>query len=151
MSTPTPLKWRPPARVRPLAIGLARRGDTLLVMLVSDDHGTLKGVRPPGGTIEFMESAATALAREFQEELGTGIAIEGPMRVIENIYEHHGAPGHDIVFVYPIRLLEPALYARDRLTIDEGNGVLVQAEWFPLARIRSGEVLLFPKGLDALL
>ena len=151
MTTPILQKWRPPARIRPLAIGLARREDSLLVMLVSDDQGALKGVRPPGGTIEFMESAATALAREFQEEFGTGIAIEGPMRVLENFYEHHGAPGHEIVFAYPIRLLEPALYARDRITIDEGNGVLVQAEWFPLARIRSGEVALFPKGLDALL
>ena len=151
MTSPTVVQWRPPARIRPLAIGLARHGDQLLVMRVCDDHGALKGVRPPGGTIEFGESAAAAVAREFQEEFGAAIAIEGPPHVLENIYEHHGHPGHEIVFVYPIRLLDAKLHARDRFAIDEGNGNVFEAEWFDLARIRSGEVKLFPTGLDALL
>ncbi len=151
MNSPTAVQWRPPARIRPLAIGLARRGDRLLVMRVCDDQGALKGVRPPGGTIEFMESAAAAVTREFQEEFGAAIAIEGPAQVIENRYEHHGQPGHEIVLAFPIRLLDESLYARDRFTIDEGNGNVFEAEWFDLARIRSGEVKLFPTGLDALL
>ena len=68
MNAPTVVQWRPPARIRPLVIGLARRGDQLLVMRVCDDNGALKGARPPGGTVEFGESAAAAVAREFQEE-----------------------------------------------------------------------------------
>lgn len=143
--------WRPAARIRPLAIGIARRGDQILVMRVLDDAGALKGVRPPGGTIEFQETAAVALAREFQEEFGCAIAVEGAAQVLENLYEHHGAPGHEIVFVYPIRLLDAGFYARDRFTIDEGNGMLVEAEWFDLARLRAGEVALFPDGLAALI
>ena len=66
-------------------------------------------------------------------------------------YEHHGHPGHEIVFVYAIRLLDAALTARERFAIDEGNGNVFEAEWFDLARIRSGEVKLFPAGLAALL
>ena len=151
MNSPAIVQWRPPARIRPLAIGLARRGDQLLVMRVCDDHGALKGVRPPGGTVEFGERAAAALVREFQEEFGAAIAIEGAPQVIENFYEHHGHPGHEIVFVYAIRLLDAALTARERFAIDEGNGNVFEAEWFDLARIRSGEVKLFPMGLDALL
>jgi ADP-ribose pyrophosphatase YjhB (NUDIX family) len=147
----TIVQWRPAARIRPLAIGLARRGDRLLAMRVTDDHGALKGVRPPGGTVEFMESAAAAVAREFQEEFSAAIAIEGPAQVLENLYEHHGHPGHEIVFAFPIRLLDESFYARARFTIDEGNGNVFDAEWFDLARIRSGEVKLFPTGLAALL
>jgi ADP-ribose pyrophosphatase YjhB (NUDIX family) len=143
--------WRPAARIRALAIGIARRGEQILVMRVLDDAGALKGVRPPGGTIEFKETAAAALAREFQEEFGCAIAIEGPAQVLENLYEHHGAPGHEIVFAFPIRLLDAGLHARDRFTIDEGNGMLLEAEWLELARIRSGEIALFPEGLAALI
>lgn len=120
-------------------------------MRVLDNHGALRGVRPPGGSVEFMETAAAAVAREFQEEFGWAIAIEGPARVLENLYEHHGQPGHEIVFAYPIRVLAAAAYARDRFTIDEGNGAVFEAEWFDLTRIRSDEVALFPAGLAALL
>jgi 8-oxo-dGTP pyrophosphatase MutT (NUDIX family) len=151
MNTGAIPSWRPAGRIRALAVGIARRGDQLLVMRVLDDAGALKGVRPLGGTIEFRETAAAALAREFREELGCAIAIEGPAQVLENLYEHHGAPGHEIVFAFAIRLLDPAFYARDRFTIDEGNGMVLDAEWFPLARIRTGEVKLFPDGLAALL
>jgi ADP-ribose pyrophosphatase YjhB (NUDIX family) len=149
MTDPPVPRWRPAPRIRPLAIGLARRGDRLLVMRVFDDSGALKGVRPPGGAIEFGETAAAALAREFREEFGCEIAIEGPPAVLENLYEHHGAPGHEIVFAFPIRVVDDALAMAERFLLGEGNGVIVDAEWFDLARIRSGEVALFPAGLAA--
>lgn len=139
--------WRPKPVIRPIAIGIAQRGDEILVVRVPDDLGDLKGCRPPGGGIEFLESAADALAREFAEELGTAIEITAGPIVIENRYDHHGAPGHEIVFVHRVRLADPALYARDRVVITEDNGQSLTAEWVALSRFRSGEIALFPAGL----
>jgi hypothetical protein len=50
--------WRPKPFIRPVAIGVIRRGDELLVAAVADDGGTINGWRPPGGTIEPGERAA---------------------------------------------------------------------------------------------
>ena len=57
--------WRPQQRVRVVVIGLAHRNNRLLVMRVLDDAGVLKGVRPPGGEVEFGERTEDALVREF--------------------------------------------------------------------------------------
>ena len=139
--------WRPKPLIRPIAIGIAERGDQILVVRVPDDHGALKGCRPPGGGIEFMETAADALAREFREEMDTAIEIAAGPLVIENLYTHHGAPGHEIVFVHRVRLGDPTLYERDRITITEESGQVLTAEWIALERFRSGEIALFPTGL----
>ena len=139
--------WRPKPLIRPIAIGIAERGDQILVVRVPDDHGALKGCRPPGGGIEFMETAAEALAREFREELGTAIEIIAGPLVLENRYHHHGAPGHEIAFVYRVGLAEAALYRHDRIMITEHNGQSLPAEWVALDRFRSGEIALFPASL----
>ena len=44
-------------------------------MTVRDDQGNIKGYRPPGGGVEFGETAAEAVQREFTEELGFAIEI----------------------------------------------------------------------------
>jgi ADP-ribose pyrophosphatase YjhB (NUDIX family) len=71
--------WRPAPVIRPIAIGVIRRDDRLLVMAVRDDHDNLKGWRPLGGTIEFGERAADALKREFIEELDQPIQEPVPL------------------------------------------------------------------------
>jgi ADP-ribose pyrophosphatase YjhB (NUDIX family) len=139
--------WRPKAQIRAVAIGIVERDEAILVVHVPDDTGALKGCRPPGGGVEFMETAAVALAREFREELGCAIAVTAGPLVIENLYEHHGAPGHEIVFVHRVRLLDPTLYARDAILVAEDNGKVHRAEWVALDRFRSGEIALFPAGL----
>jgi 8-oxo-dGTP pyrophosphatase MutT (NUDIX family) len=88
--------WRPHPIVRPVAIGVFRRGDQLLVVAMCDDAGAIKGWRPPSGTIE---RAAEALRREFTEELGREITEPRLITVIENLYEHHGARPRDHIRV----------------------------------------------------
>ena len=67
--------WRPHSHIRVVAIGLHWRDGRLLAAEVRDDAGRIKGVRPLGGEIEFGESWRTALAREFNEELGIDVTI----------------------------------------------------------------------------
>ena len=139
--------WKPPQYVRPMALGLAWRDDQLLVFRVTDAAGRTKGVRPLGGQIDFLESAQGALVREFAEELGAAIEIDGPPMALENLYEFNGARGHELVFVYPIRFVDASFYAKDRLPIVDEGDPLPEAEWIDLAELGPGKIDLFPLGL----
>jgi ADP-ribose pyrophosphatase YjhB (NUDIX family) len=138
--------WRPPSIVRPIAIGVVRRGDELLLMVVRSDDGAIKGYRPLGGSIEFGERAADALRREFTEELGLAIAEPVLLTVLENLYLHHGAPGHEIVFVFEASLVDEAAYQREGFSYEDG-GLRNDVAWIALAQFRAGEAELFPTGL----
>ena len=138
--------WRPHPIVRPVAIGVVRRGDRLLVVAVCDDAGAIKGWRPLGGTIELGERAAEALRREFVEELGEAIAEPRLITVLENLYEHYGARGHEIVFVFDTAFASADAYRRDSFQFQDG-GVDNSAQWIELARFRAGTDQLFPVGL----
>jgi len=140
--------WRPPSVVRPIAIGIVRRGDELLLMVVRSDEGATKGYRPLGGSIEFGERAADALKREFVEELGLAIAEPALLTVLENLYIHHGAAGHEIVLVFEASFADPSAYRRESFSFEDG-GVRNDVSWVPLARLRAGEAELFPTGLLA--
>jgi len=141
-----PTTWRPHQHVRSLAIGIIRRGEDLLVVAVQEDSGAIKGWRPLGGTIEFGERAADTLKREFVEELGLEIVNPTLLTVMENLYEHHGVRGHEVVFVFTTAFVDQAGYWRDRFFFREGN-VDLRVEWIDIGRFRRREEKLFPTGL----
>ena len=143
--------WRPSQQIRVKVIGLAWRKDQLLAAEVEDDRGRIKGVRPLGGAIEFGESREEALQREFQEELETDIRIVGPWHLLENIYEHHGATGHEYIFAADIKLAEASLYERDEIHYSELDETAATARWFGRDRLRDAGIDLYPTGLDKLL
>ena len=138
--------WRPQPFVRPIAIGVIRRGEELLVVAVADDTGAIKGWRPLGGSIELGERAAETLRREFMEELGEPITEPKLMAVLESLYVHHGAQGHEIVFVFATGFADADVYRRDRFQFRDG-GVDNTAQWVDIARFRGGQEQLFPSGL----
>jgi ADP-ribose pyrophosphatase YjhB (NUDIX family) len=139
--------WRPPRHIRPVAIGIVRRGAELLVVAVSADDGSVKGWRPPGGGIEPGERASTALRRELKEELGLQVSEPRLLAVIESIYEHHGTPGHEIVFAFEIEFIDTAAYAQEVFEFQDGGGIPCQAMWIDIGRFRIGEQQLFPDDL----
>jgi hypothetical protein len=142
--------WSPPAGIRVKVLGLAWRGDALLLGEVEDSSGRVKGLRPLGGTVEFGEPREATLRREFQEELGCDVTIAGPWHAFENLYEHEGAVGHEYVFVADVVLGDTSYLERERFRYSEANGIACHAIWCPPAALPTG-VALYPEGLLELL
>lgn len=143
--------WRPHAGIRIKAIGLHWRAGKLLAAEVYNDLDHLKGVRPLGGTIEFGETWQEALKREFLEELDVTIQITGTPIVLENIFQHEGHPGHEVIFAAEIQLPDSFDLNRDVVTFKEDNGVECIARWFDLEALDIGGPELYPTGLKNLL
>lgn len=114
-------------------------------MRVCDDTGRTKGWRPVGGAIELGERAADAVAREIKEELDVTPASVRFKAVLENIYEHEGVKGHELVMVHDVELA-PSASARDEYRFTDG-GVDVDVQWVALDEFRAGRSELFPSGL----
>jgi len=118
-------------------------------MRVCDDSGTTKGWRPLGGAIELGERAAETVTRELREELAVDVVSTSFLGVLENIYEHEGTPGHELVMVHSVVLPADA-YDRERFTFVDG-GVQIDTAWVPLDDFRSARQALYPTGLLQLL
>lgn len=141
----TPI-WRPRQSVRAVAIGLPFRGDRILVSAVTDDDATVKGWRPLGGGVEFGEAAEMAVLREFREELDAKARTRRQIGVIENIFEHQGVTGHEVVFVFELALDDPGQARADRFIMEDSGHRNVTA-WKALADFTSGRDRLLPDGL----
>lgn len=134
--------WRPKKFVRAVAIGIAVADEKLLVMPVYDDQNMLKGWRPPGGSIEFGETANEALVREFHEEFGLGVITSGNPQFLESIYDHEGQTGHEIVIAYRLKMTPELASVTSLLEGDSHYAI----DWQPMSEILlSG--MLFPAGL----
>jgi 8-oxo-dGTP pyrophosphatase MutT (NUDIX family) len=145
-------KWRPPNCIRVVAIGLHWRAGRLLAAEVRDDAGRLKGVRPLGGGIGFGESWRTALIREFNEELGLDVTVRGTPLVMENIFVHEGATGHEVVFVSEVEFPDTEFKDQESVDFHEGNRGWGVARWFDLADLDLDDgPKLYPTGLKNLL
>ena len=139
--------WRPYKGIRVKAIGLHWRGTRLLAAEVYDDNNHMKGVRPLGGTVEFGETWEAALKREFQEELGVEIQIQGQPLVFENIYQHEGHPGHEIIFAADVTSAALLALPDAAISFAEDDGVCCTARWFSLDTLNTGGPELYPTGL----
>ena len=54
--------------------------------------------------------------------------------VLENLYHHEGARGHEVVFVFEAELLEPAVFSKGSLSFVDG-GVTSEVVWRPALRL----------------
>lgn len=139
--------WRPASTIKTKAIGLLWKNDRLLASAVLDDNGSLKGVRPLGGHIEFGETWRQTLVREFDEELSIKVKIVGEPIFLENIYEHHGATGHEYVFAAEVQCCGDDLTDKDEIFYQEDNGETHIARWYDLNQLDRDGIPLFPVGL----
>ncbi|MEM9970183.1 MAG: NUDIX domain-containing protein [Pseudomonadota bacterium] len=139
-------EWRPRQELRVIALGLPFRTGKLLASAVTEDNGIVKGWRPLGGGVEFGESVEHALEREFAEELGAETRVLSRLAVFENLFEHHGAKGHEIVFAFEVALDEPGLASAEAFQMQD-NGYVNNARWIPWTEFVEGRERLLPDGL----
>jgi ADP-ribose pyrophosphatase YjhB (NUDIX family) len=136
--------------IRPIAIGIFRRAEQILVGFAYDALKAERYCRPPGGAIEFGERAADALRREMQEETHAQIDEPRLLGVLENTFELEGVPKHEIIFVFDAAFADPGLYDLDELVLHE-TGWDGSLKWVSLGDCRNGTIALYPDGLLALL
>lgn len=115
-------------------------------MAVKDDSGAIKGWRPPGGAIEFGETAEDALKREFLEEFGESIGGVSRICVLENLYAHEGEHGHEIVFVFAAEFENSSAYSRNYQSLDDG-GLVNEMLWIRSQDFKDRAERLFPDEL----
>ncbi len=129
-------------RIRPIALGLVRRGDEVLVEKGYDiirDHTFYRFL---GGGIEFQEKGEDAVVREFMEELGIEVKVKEYLGTIENIFQFEKRKGHELVMVYELELREED-YQKDSFEKDE-QGVQGKAYWIKTKLFKNGALTLHP-------
>jgi ADP-ribose pyrophosphatase YjhB (NUDIX family) len=134
--------------IRPIALGLIRRREQILVFEGRDDVKGETYYRPLGGGVEFGERSEDALVREFREELDAEIKVGERLGVLENVFAWRGNPGHEIAFIYGAEFVDSGLYAKDEMKILDDPAT---ARWVDLRDFRDGSKILYPNGLIELL
>ena len=140
-------------RIRPIAIGIFRRDDKILVF-ESREHDSKGRIfyRPLGGSIEFGEYGDQTLARELREEIGAEVENVRYLGLCENLFRApDGQRAHEIVLIYEADLADKALYEKDEMLVTEDTGATFKAFWKSLAFFQRGEAPLYPNGLLELL
>ena len=141
----------PPAHIRPLALVVFRRADGRILVAPGYDHvKDQRFYRPLGGGIEFGERAEDAARREILEEIGAEVDDLRFLGAFENLFVYRGRPGHELIWLFEGRFVDPALYEQDEIMAEEGEAVF-PVQWVPLEVFLSGEAPLYPDGLLAVL
>ncbi len=91
-------------KIRPLAVAVIKRGETVLAVRGYDEIKQELFYRLPGGGIDFGETGAQTINREFMEEFGFCVDNVQLSHASENIFTFNGKPGHEIVLVYTATL-----------------------------------------------
>ena len=144
------MSYRVPHVVRPKVVCVFRRGDQILVAETPDSVRGDTFFGPPGGEIEFGETAAMAARREMREELGQYVDPAKLLGVLENIFVYQGQEGHEIVFVYEVCFEDASVYEREELRGIEAEHPFV-LRWERTAELAAGGRRLVPEGLYPLL
>lgn len=137
-------------KIRPIVIGLFRKGDHILVSEGQEPATGLPFYRPLGGGIEFGETSAEALAREIREELGEEITNLQLLGTIENIFTYGEQPRHEIVQVYDADFVDKGVYEQPELWVMEHSVAPARATWRTWEDF-SPERPLYPTGLTELI
>jgi ADP-ribose pyrophosphatase YjhB (NUDIX family) len=91
----------------------------------------------PGGTFEFGEPSGVALRREMREELDVDVVVGRLLFVVENFFERHGGPWHEVGLFHAVALPEGATVL-DRTRDHDGredNGLRLWFRWFGIAAL----------------
>jgi len=139
------LGQEPIERIRVIAVGLLVRDARALVEIypASEKHPAF--ARALGGGVDFGETAADAVVREFREELGVTVTAVRLLGITENIFDAGYKRGHEIVHVFAIESPElTALSADAEIPVLDST---TTARWVALEDFQDGGLPFFPSGM----
>jgi ADP-ribose pyrophosphatase YjhB (NUDIX family) len=84
------------------ACGILIHHEAVLTQLAASPGGPAAAL--PGGHLEFGETLASCLTREFLEETGLNVEAEKLVYVHENFYFHRGLTTHELAFYFTVDL-----------------------------------------------
>jgi len=139
--------WRD---IRPVALGVVRRDDEVLLARHVDPQTDEEFYRPLGGGFDFGEHSRDAVVREFGEELGVDFRVERHLATRERVFEFDGNPGHEIWQVYEGTIAESWPYERDEFEGEEPElDETFPVEWVDIETL--SDRVVYPDDLAALL
>ncbi|QDX41455.1 NUDIX hydrolase [Salarchaeum sp. JOR-1] len=139
--------WRD---IRPVALGVLRRGDETLLARHRDPSDGETFYRPVGGGFEFGEHSRDAVVREFAEELGVEFTVERRLGTLERTFGFDGRRGHEIWRLYAGTTVEEWPYERDEFEAEEPeHGETFPVEWVELGSL--DDLTVYPETLAAVL
>ena len=122
---------------------LSQRAEVLLIRFE-----VLRGGEPwvfwatPGGEVEAGESPAEAAVREVREELGVELAVEGPVRVEQNRFEHWGEMMDNTDYFFTAHTLREA--PRLSGVTEAERSIMKEARWWTVAEVEASGETIFP-------
>ncbi|MCW9707774.1 NUDIX domain-containing protein [Fodinibius salsisoli] len=118
-------------RVRLRACGLLVQEEKILLVKIHSPVIDQQVWMPPGGEVEFGESMAQSLEREFQEETQATVTVGGLLHINELIDE----PFHAVECYFEVHHQSgtPALGGDPEL--NAGDQLLEAVEWMPIAEL----------------
>ncbi len=128
--------------IRPIALGVVRNGDKLLVSKLYDKIKKQEFYRCLGGGIEFLEKSEDALKREFKEELNVEIKVGKFLGISENIFNYKGKDAHELVFFYEASIDEKDFKENYHVIDDSSES---DAMWIDVNRFKNKELILYPE------
>lgn len=97
----------------------------------------------PGGHVEFGETHAETLIREFREEIGADIRVGDLKWVAEVFFPWRNKPCHQICLYHLVEILNPEIpkegifLAKEHL---EGRKFDLEFHWVPIEQVRNLEI-----------
>ena len=128
--------------IRPVVLGIARRGNKILVSEGYDKVKNQVFYRCIGGGIEFLEKSEDALKREFKEELGIDIEVKDFCGIAENIFTYIGKDAHELILFYNIEIKEKDI--KESYHIKDDN-CETDAYWIDIDEFKNNNKILYPE------
>ena len=115
--------------------GIALRGNEILLQRrLGESVWAL-----PGGRVEVGETAASALVREFREELASTAVCGKLVYLIENFFSHAGALLHEVGLYFSVTL-EPSSAAMQAVSVFTGAEAELEFQWLPRGKLMSANL-----------
>jgi len=103
----------------------------------------------PGGRLELLEDSATALAREFVEEVNEEIIVERMLWIVENFFEYEDKQFHELGMYYLAKLADEhaELNNKEKSHIGYEPAAKLRYKWFKVEDVKF--MRLYPSFLRA--